>query len=34
MIAYQGESAALAGDATTLANLLGVAERTPTAAKA
>ena len=34
MIAYQGESAALAGDAVTLANLLGVAERTPTAAKA
>jgi len=34
MIAYKGESAALAGDATTLANLLGVAERTPTAAKA
>ena len=34
MIAYQGESAALAGDAMTLANLLGVAERTPTAAKA
>jgi len=34
MIAYQGESAALAGDAATLANLLGVAERTPTAAKA
>ena len=34
MIAYQGESAALAGDATTLANLLGVAERTPTAARA
>ncbi len=34
MIAYQGESAALAGDASTLANLLGVAERTPTAAKA
>ena len=34
MIAYKGDSAALAGDATTLANLLGVAERTPTAAKA
>jgi len=34
MIAYKGESAALAGDATTLANLLGVAERTPTAARA
>ena len=34
MIAYKGESAALAGDAVTLANLLGVAERTPTAAKA
>ena len=34
MIAYQGESATLAGDAVTLANLLGVAERTPTAAKA
>ena len=34
MIAYQGESAALAGDAVTLANLLGVAERTPTAAQA
>jgi branched-chain amino acid transport system ATP-binding protein len=34
MIAYKGESSALAGDATTLANLLGVAERTPTAAKA
>ena len=34
MIAYHGESAALAGDAITLANLLGVAERTPTAAKA
>jgi branched-chain amino acid transport system ATP-binding protein len=34
MIAYQGESAALAGDAVTLANLLGVAERTPAAAKA
>jgi len=34
MIAYQGESAALAGDAITLANLLGVAERTPTAARA
>ena len=34
MIAYQGQSAALAGDAVTLANLLGVAERTPTAAKA
>ena len=34
MITYKGESAALAGDATTLANLLGVAERTPTAARA
>ena len=34
MIAYKGDSAALAGDATTLANLLGVAERTPTAARA
>jgi len=34
MIAYKGESAALAGDATTLANLLGVAERTPPAARA
>ena len=34
MIAYKGDSAALAGDATTLANLLGVAERTPAAAKA
>ena len=34
MIAYKGESAALAGDATTLANLLGVAERTPTSARA
>ncbi len=34
MIAYQGESAALAGDAVTLATLLGVAERTPTVAKA
>ena len=34
LIAYKGDSAALAGDATTLANLLGVAERTPTAARA
>ena len=34
MIAYQGKSDVLAGDATTLANLLGVAERTPVAAKA
>jgi len=34
MIAYKGDSAALAGDATTLANLLGVAERTPTSARA
>ncbi len=34
MVAYKGESAALADDATTLANLLGVAERSPTAAKA
>ncbi len=34
MIAYQGKSDLLAGDATTLANLLGVAERTPVAAKA
>ena len=34
MVAYRGESAALADDATTLANLLGVAERSPTAAKA
>ena len=34
MIAHQGASAELAGDAVTLANLLGVAERAPAAAKA
>jgi len=34
MIAYRGKSADLADDAATLANLLGVAERTPTAQKA
>ena len=34
MIAFQGASAALAGDAATLSNLLGVAERAPVTAKA